>query len=158
MRTQIDLSPYFPTIVGVDRLARLLETATARVDGATGYPPYNIEKTGDNAYRITLAVAGFGEDDLDVTAKDGVLEITGRIKEKAEKDEAARFIHRGIGLRAFTRQFNLADYVRVSGASLANGLLHVDLVREVPEAMKPRKIEIGVGAPKSIEAKAETAA
>jgi molecular chaperone IbpA len=122
------------------------------VDAGSAYPPYNIEATGENAYRLTMAVAGFGSDDLEITAKEGALVVTG----KAQKDEEGKqYLHRGIARRAFERRFQLADHIRVGGASLDNGLLHVDLVREVPEALKPRKIEIATATkPQVIEQKA----
>ena len=138
-----DFSPLFRSTIGFDRFARLFDTASQLDSSATSYPPYNIEKTGENAYRVTMAVAGFGAEDLDITSKEGSLVVTG----KARKDEdASRYLHRGLARRAFERRFQLADHIRVVGASLDNGLLHVDLVREVPEALKPRKIEITTGA------------
>lgn len=147
-----DLSPLFRSTIGFDRLTRLLDTATQVDGGALSYPPYNIEATGENAYRVTMAVAGFATEDLDITAKDNFLIVTG--KAPKEKD-TAHYLHRGIARRAFERRFQLADHIRVAGASLDNGLLHVDLVREVPEALKPRKIEIATGSgPKEIEQKA----
>ncbi len=146
-----DLSPLFRSSIGFDRLTRLIDAATQVDNGALAYPPYNIEATGENAYRLTMAVAGFTAEDLDITAKEGVLLVSG----KAQKDEDnARYLHRGIARRAFQRHFQLADHIRVAGASLDNGLLHVDLVREVPEALKPRKIEIASGGAKVIEQKA----
>jgi len=153
MRT-FDLSPLFRSTVGFDRLSRLMDAA-ARVDeSALAYPPYNIERTGDDTYRITMAVAGFGEDDLNVVTQDNQLLISGKNgKEEAEKS----FLYRGIAGRAFERRFTLADHIRVSGASLVNGLLHVELVREVPEAMKPRQVKItntSVKAQPTIENKA----
>ncbi len=136
-----DLSPLFRSTIGFDRLMRLADGA-ARVDSASAYPPYNIEATGENAYRLTMAVAGFGPEDLEITVKENELLVNG----KSKKDEdAAKYLHRGIARRAFERRFQLADHIKVAGASLANGLLHVDLVREIPEAMKPRKIEITSG-------------
>ena len=146
-----DLSPLFRSTIGFDRLMRLADAAT-RVDSAGGYPPYNIEATGENAYRLTMAVAGFGPEDLDITVKENELLVSG----KSKKDEdAAKYLHRGIARRAFERHFQLADHIKVGGASLANGLLHVDLVREIPEAMKPRKIEItGGSAARVIDQKA----
>lgn len=136
-----DLTPLFRTTVGFDHMARLLNSLAN--EPASGFPPYNIEATGEDAYRITMAVAGFGEDDLDVTAQDGQLVVSGRI-ERAEGDAAARkFLHRGIAERSFERRFNLAEHIVVNGAKLENGLLHIDLVREVPEEKKPRKIAIG---------------
>jgi molecular chaperone IbpA len=138
-----DFSPLFRSTIGFDRLARLFDTASQLDSATSSYPPYNIEKTGENAYRVTMAVAGFGAEDLDITSKEGSLVVTG----KARKDEDdSRYLHRGLARRAFERRFQLADHIRVVGASLDNGLLHVDLVREVPEALKPRKIEITTGA------------
>ena len=139
---RFDFSPLFRSTIGFDRLARLVDSAT-RVDStAMSYPPYNIEKTGEDTYRLTMAVAGFGSDDLDITVKENELVVNG----KSKKDEdAATYLHRGIARRAFERRFQLADHIKVAGASLDNGLLHVDLVLEVPEAKKPRKIEIVSG-------------
>jgi molecular chaperone IbpA len=134
----IDFSPLFRTAVGFDRLASMLEEAN-RVESG-GYPPYNIELTGDNRYRITMAVAGFSERELELEAKQSVLRIVGK---KAEEEKDGRFLYRGIANRAFERRFQLADYVRVDSAHLKDGLLHIDLVREIPEAMRSRRIEIG---------------
>lgn len=146
-----DFSPLFRSTIGFDRLMRLADTATRLDGGATAYPPYNIEVTGENAYRLTMAVAGFGVEDLDITVKENALLVSG----KSKKDEdSARYLHRGIARRAFERRFQLADYIRVAGASLDNGLLHVDLVREVPETLKPRKIEIAASKPQVLEQKA----
>jgi len=141
---RFDFSPLFRSTIGFDRLARLVDAAT-QVDGAAqAYPPYNIEKTGEDAYRLTMAVAGFAQNELDITVHEGNVLVTG----KAQKEEAnGRFLHRGIARRAFERRFSLADHIKVTGASLDNGLLHVDLVREVPEAMKPRQIKIAGGEP-----------
>ncbi len=134
-----DLSPLFRSTVGFDRLSRMLETANAVDDGAAAYPPYNIEKMSEDSYRITMAVAGFGLDDLTITAHQNLLTVTG----KAKKDEApGQFLYRGIAGRAFERRFQLADFIKVSNASLLNGLLHIELAREVPETMKPRTIRI----------------
>jgi len=138
MRTY-DFSPLFRSTVGFDNMARMLDSLSA--DAAPAYPPYNIEKTGEDQYRITMAVAGFGEKDLEIRTQDNKLVIAGRI-DKAEDGEQRTFLHRGIAERAFERQFSLAEHVKVVDASLENGLLHVDLAREVPEAMKPRTIEI----------------
>ena len=153
MRTY-DLSPLFRSTVGFDRMMRLLDAA-GRVDGeAPSYPPYNIEKTGENAYRITMAVAGFSTDELNISVQEGVLTVTGKA---LKEEEPKQFLHRGIARRAFERRFELADHIRVAGASLVNGLLHVELVREVPEAMKPRSIKIETKAaakPTVIEGKA----
>jgi molecular chaperone IbpA len=133
-----DFSPLFRSTIGFDRLTRLMDAAT-QVDTGSAYPPYNIEATGENAYKLTMAVAGFGAEDLEITAKEGALVVTGKAR---TEDEDKHYLHRGIARRAFERRFQLADHIRVAGASLDNGLLHVDLVREVPEALKPRKIEI----------------
>ncbi|CAN1529779.1 IbpA Molecular chaperone (small heat shock protein) [Caulobacteraceae bacterium] len=140
MRT-IDLTPLYRTIVGFDRMAHLIETG-ARLDTATGWPPYNIEQTGEDAYRIELAVAGFGPDDLSIELKEGLLTVTGK---KASSEEGRNFLHRGIAERGFERRYQLADHVRVTGANLEHGMLSLSLVREVPEALKPRKIAIQVG-------------
>lgn len=148
-----DFSPLFRSSVGFDHLARVLDNVSG--EQATGYPPYNIEKTGDDSYRVTMAVAGFGENDIDIRTQDNKLVIAGRV-EKSGDDESRAFLHRGIAERAFERTFSLADHVKVSTASLENGLLHVELVREVPEAMKPRTIAITTGKGKTakIEKKA----
>jgi molecular chaperone IbpA len=146
-----DFSPLFRSTIGFDRLTRLADAAT-RLDGGTSYPPYNIEVTGENAYRLTMAVAGFSAEELDLTVKENALLVSG----KSQKDEdKAHYLHRGLARRAFERRFQLEDHLKVTGASLDNGLLHVELVREIPEAMKPRKIDIAAGAqPKVIEQKA----
>ena len=138
MRTAYDFSPLFRSSIGFDPIFNLLENA-AQVPATEIWPPYNIEKTGKNAYRITLAVAGFADDELTIEAKEGQLVVSGR---KAETEDKATVLHRGIATRAFERRFQLADHVRAVEAVTENGLLHVDLVREVPEALKPRKIEI----------------
>ncbi len=140
MRT-IDLTPLYRSTVGFDRLAAMLDSAMTH-DGATpSYPPYNIERTGDDAYRITIAVAGFSEADLTIESRDGVLVVAGK-KAPAEDEQGRAYLHRGIAERAFERRFQLADHVKAVGASIEHGLLHVDLVREIPEALKPRRIEI----------------
>ncbi|KEO91087.1 molecular chaperone [Erythrobacter longus] len=140
MRTAFDLAPYRRSTVGFDRLFDALERST-RVETQDGYPPFDIARTGEDSYRITLAVAGFSPDEIDITAQQNQLVISG---EKAEKDEeGVEVIHRGIAMRAFERRFQLADYVEVRDASYENGMLTVSLERVVPEAMKPRKIEIG---------------
>ncbi len=139
MRT-FDLAPLYRHSVGFDRMAKTLDTMLQFEQTGSGYPPFNIEKTDENNYRITLAVAGFTADEIDIESKESALVIKGV---KAESEEEAEYLHRGIAQRAFERRFQLADYVRVKDASLENGLLHVDLEREVPEALKPRKIEIG---------------
>jgi molecular chaperone IbpA len=142
MRTVFDFSPYRRSTVGFDRLFDTLE-ATARGDTGTNYPPYDIEKTGDDAYRITLAVAGFAEDEIEMTAQQNLLVVSAKKADVETEAEDKRFLHRGIATRAFERRFQLADHVRVTSAVLTNGLLAIDLAREVPEAMKPRKIAIG---------------
>ena len=134
-----DFSPLFRTTVGFDRMARALDTLADEPTGS--FPPYNIESTGDDAYRITMAVAGFGENDIDITAQDATLVVSGRIDRSGEAEER-KFLHRGIAERAFERRFNLAEHVVVTNAALENGLLHIDLVREVPEEKKPKKIAI----------------
>ena len=141
-----DLSPLYRSTVGFDRLAGMLDQIMAGDTPAPGYPPYNIEKTGEDAYRISIAVAGFGEDDLNIEVKDAQLTVTAK-KRETEGEEKPVYLHRGIAERGFERRFQLADHVRVSGAELQNGLLHIDLVREVPEALKPRTIAIGTTRP-----------
>src|SRR6266568_1850577 len=148
MRT-FDLAPLYRSTVGFDRLFSMLDGFEA----APGYPPYNIERTGDTAYRISVAVAGFGENELSIEAKENTLTIKGEKQTKDEKD-SGEVLYQGIAARAFERVFQLADYFQVKGATLENGLLHVDLVREIPEAKKPRQIPIGNGQTKVVEAKA----
>ena len=143
----VDFSPLYRSTVGFDRLFTMLDSLGQPDNGQT-FPPYNIERTGDNAYRITMAVAGFGEDDLTIEAKANVLKVAGGKPEDTEAD-GREILHRGIASRAFERRFQLADYVEVTGAELENGLLHIDLGRELPEAMKPRKIAISKAAGKS---------
>ena len=144
-----DLSPLFRSTVGFDRMMSLLD-ASARDEQA--YPPYNIEKVGDDAYRITMAVAGFGEEELNIVAQGNSLVISG--KQKRDENKSGEYLYRGIAGRAFERRFQLADHIKVSGAELANGLLHVDLVREVPEAMKPRTIKVNAAPKQVLETKA----
>jgi molecular chaperone IbpA len=158
MRTVFDFSPYRRSTVGFDRLFDTLEAAARGDAGGTNYPPYDIERTGDDSYRITLAVAGFAEDEIELTAQQNLLVVAGKKTDAVANDEGHRYLHRGIATRAFERRFQLADHVRVTGASLTNGLLAVDLVREVPEAMKPRKIAIGGATVTAIEGKARKAA
>lgn len=141
MRT-FDFAPLFRSTIGFDGMASLLESAQRADEGAPSYPPYNIEKTGENAYRLTMAVAGFGEEDVTITAQDNTLVVQGKL---GKSDEERKFLYRGIAGRAFERRFELAEHIRVAGASLVNGLLHVELVKEVPEAMKPRTIKIQNG-------------
>ena len=148
-----DFSPLYRSTVGFDRLANILDQVMSADPAQNTYPPYNIEKTGENAYRITIAVAGFAEHELAIESREGQLVVTGR---KAEAEEKAAYLHRGIATRAFERRFQLADHVKPVEARTENGLLHVDLVREVPEALKPRRIEIARrDAREAIEGKAE---
>ena len=148
---RFDFSPLYRSTVGFDRMTQLLDAAMQGADHADGYPPYNIEKSGEDNYRITLAVAGFGPDDVEITAQDNTLVIAG----KAQPAEGERtWLHRGIAARAFERKFQLADHIRVRGARMENGLLHVELEREVPEELKPRKVAIATGGGKAIEQKA----
>ena len=137
--TNFDFSPLFRTMVGFDRLNRSLESALHVDESAVSYPPYNIEATGEDSYRITMAVAGFGKDDLSIETRENELVIVGR---RSENGQTHNYLHRGIAGRNFERRFQLADYVRVADASLVDGLLHVDLKRELPEAMKPRTVGI----------------
>ncbi|OOY22802.1 heat-shock protein [Thioclava sediminum] len=147
-----DLSPLYRATVGFDRVADMMDRALTSDLAQPTYPPYNIEKTDENAYRISIAVAGFGSDELTVELKDGALIVTGR---KAEDDSGRTYLHRGIATRAFERRFALADHVKVTGATHEDGMLHLDLVREVPEALKPRRIEIA-GPTKSEAKQVET--
>jgi len=151
-----DLTPLYRSTIGFDRLGSLLDTLTSLDGEAPSYPPYNIERVGDNDYRISMAVAGFGAGDLDIEVKETTLSIRG---EKKTEQEDTTFLHRGIASRNFERRFQLADHVVVKGAVLEHGLLHVDLVRELPETMKPRSIPIATKAdkadqPKVIDSKA----
>ena len=145
MRT-IDFSPLYRSVVGFDRLADLLDAATS--ESSTGYPPYNIERLDENSYRVEIAVAGFRADELDIQVKENLLTVSGR---KAANDEARTFLHRGLAERNFDRKFQLADYVVVTDANLADGLLSIALKRELPEALKPRRVEIGTGKSTLIE-------
>lgn len=152
MRTY-DFAPLYRATVGFDRIADLMDRVLSSDVTQPTYPPYNIEKTDENAYRISVAVAGFSDDELNVEVKDGALIVSAR---KAAEDDAKTYLHRGIATRAFERRFALADHVRVTGAGHADGMLHIDLVREVPEALKPRRIEIAKG--DTVEVKAVEAA
>ena len=134
-----DFAPLFRTAIGFDRLARLMDTATAAAE-APSYPPYNIEKTGEDSYRLTMAIAGFRPEELDLVVKDNTLVVSGKVAAEGQKGE---LLYRGIAGRAFERRFVLADHIVVEGADLQNGLLHVGLKRVVPEALKPRRIAIG---------------
>ena len=142
MRTY-DLTPFYRSTVGFDRFFSLLDQAP---DGSPGYPPYNIERTGENAYRISVAVSGFSQGELSIVAKENTLTIKGEKSANENGKDNAEVLYRGIAARAFERPFQLADFVQVKNASLENGLLHVDLVREIPEAKKPRSIPINCGA------------
>ena len=149
-----DFSPLFRNSIGFDRMQRLLDQAQSHVDrpaNSNAYPPYNIEAVGDDAYRISIAVAGFSEDDLNITVKENSLTVAGRIKGQDEGE----YLHRGIAGRAFERGFDLADHVKIVGANLVNGMLYVDLEREVPEALKPRTISIKSGPVASLTKKAK---
>jgi molecular chaperone IbpA len=154
-----DLTPFYRSTVGFDRLFSLLDQATS--DGSPGYPPYNIERTGENAYRITVAVSGFAQNELSIVAKENTLTIKGeKVANETSKDKA-EVIYRGIAARTFERVFQLADFVQVKNASLEHGLLHVDLVREIPEAKKPRSIPISTSAasaPQVVDGSADKAA
>ena len=150
-----DFAPLYRATVGFDRIADLMDRALTADVAQPTYPPYNIEKTDENAYRISIAVAGFSADELTVEVRDAAVIVTAR---KAAEDTAKTFLHRGIATRAFERRFALADHVRVSGATHVDGMLHIDLVREVPEALKPRQIEISRAAATTapvLEGKAE---
>ena len=148
----VDFSPLYRSTVGFDRLFTMLDSSR-QPDGGQTYPPYNIERTGEDAYRISMAVAGFSEDEISIEAHRNVLTVKGERKEEGT-DEGTEVLYRGIAARAFERRFQLADHVEVTGAALKNGLLHVDLKRNIPEEMKPRKIAIaGSAKAKQIEAK-----
>jgi molecular chaperone IbpA len=151
MRT-FDLAPLYRSTVGFDRLFSLLDQVGGGYDTTTAYPPYNIERTDENAYRITVAVAGFTENELSIDVKENTLTIRGE-KQAKDNGKPGEVLYQGIAARAFERRFQLADHVEVKAASLENGLLHVDLKREIPEAMKPRQIAIGGGTAKVIDAK-----
>lgn len=145
----IDFTPLYRSTVGFDRLFNLLDSVTGFDEGVQAYPPYNIERLGENEYRITMAVAGFGQDEIRVEVKEQTLSVTGA-KKAEEKDR--QFLYRGIAARSFERRFQLADHMEVKGADLKDGLLHIDLVRNVPERLKPRTIAIGNGQTKQVEA------
>jgi len=156
MRTY-DLAPFYRSTIGFDRLFSMLDQASP--DGTAGYPPYNIERTGENAYRITVAVSGFSKDELSIVAKENTLTIRGEKVANENNQPKSEVLYRGIAARAFERVFQLADFVQVKNASLENGLLHVDLVREIPEAKKPRQIPISGGVqPQVIDGSTEKAA
>jgi molecular chaperone IbpA len=147
MRTY-DFTPLYRATVGFDRIADLLDRALSADASTAAYPPYNIEKTGEDSYRISLAVAGFSPDDLNVEVKESALLVTAR---RNDEGEERSFLHRGIATRAFERRFALADHVRVTGATHEHGMLHIDLIREMPEALRPRRIEIGRAGAKDVQ-------
>jgi len=144
----LDLSPLYRSTVGFDRVGSMIDQLLSGDAPAPSYPPYNIEKTGEDAYRISLAVAGFGEKDLNIEVKDQSLTVTAKKHESAE-EKGRSYLYRGIAERGFERRFQLADHMKVTGAALENGLLHIDLVREVPEALKPRTIAISANGRKA---------
>ena len=150
--TAYDFAPLFRTAIGFDRLARLMDTATSAAE-APGYPPYNIEKTGDDSYRLTMAVAGFSPEDIEMVVKDNTLVVSGRVNDEGQKGEV---LYRGIAGRAFERRFVLADHIVVDGADLQNGLLHVGLKRVVPEALKPRRSLSATAPPRRLRTIART--
>jgi molecular chaperone IbpA len=151
----VDFAPLYRSTVGFDRLLTMLDTL-AQPDQSQSYPPYNIERTGETTYRITMAVAGFDESEISIEAREHALTVKGEKSEEQDVDQN-QFLYRGIAKRAFERRFQLADHVEVSGASLKNGLLHIDLVREIPEAMKPRKIAISAETAKAKQIEATAA-
>lgn len=147
----LDLNPLYRSTVGFDRLFSMLDGHTGPDANTPSYPPYNIERLSENAYRITMAVAGFADQDISIESKQNSLVVKGERQNVSEENEGDTFIYRGIASRAFERRFQLAEYVEVSGASLENGLLHIELAREIPEAMKPRRIAINAPEQKVIE-------
>lgn len=149
----IDFSPFYRSTVGYDRLFTMLDSLGQPEQQSTSYPPYNIERTCEDTYTITMAVAGFSEEDLDIEARENTLTIKGEKKDESEQTDQVTFLHRGIATRAFERRFQLAEHVHIDGATLKNGLLHVELVREVPEEKKLRKIEIASASAKQKKAK-----
>ncbi len=151
MGSAFDFSPLFRSTIGFDRLMHLLEGASNVDETTLGYPPYNIETTDDRAYRITLAVAGFSPDELQVETRENTLVVAGK---QTETNGSRAYLHRGIAGRSFRRSFQLADHMKVTGAGLENGLLSIDLLRELPEEMRPRRIEISTSGPQTIAAEA----
>ena len=149
MRT-FDLAPLHRATVGFDQITDLMDRVLSNDAGTQSYPPYNIEKTADDGWRISLAVAGFADEDLSIEVRENALLVAGR-KNPTEDDKSRSYLHRGIATRAFERRFHLADHVRVTGASLENGMLHIDLIREVPVALKPRQIAIASSAAKKAD-------
>lgn len=157
MRTPFDFSPLLRSSIGFENLNRLVEFASRATDADNAYPPYNIEKLGDDRYVITMAVAGFAPSELDITVQENSLVVTGKSAETEAAGERS-YLHRGIAKRAFERRFQLADVIKVTGASFENGLLHISLVREVPEHKKPRKVEIAAHANANMAIEGEKAA
>ena len=151
----LDFSPLYRSTVGFDRLFNLLDSTLRSDDAAVSYPPYNIEVTGEDKYRVTFAVAGFSSDELTIEQRQDTLLVAGK---RGNGHEQRQFLHRGIAARSFERRIGLADHVKVAGASLENGLLHIDLVREIPEAAKPRRIEIGGSKPQVVSVAPDKAA
>ena len=145
----LDFAPLYRATIGFDQIADMMDRVSAHDVGQSSYPPYNIEKTAEDGYRISIAVAGFSEVDLGIEVKENTLHVSAR---KSEPVDEKTYLHRGIATRAFDRKFHLADHVRATGASHADGMLHIDLIREVPEALKPRRIEIQSKAPLLVEA------
>lgn len=152
--TSYDFSPLFRSSIGFDRLARMIDATTKAGAATTTFPPYNIVAVGEDRYRITIAVAGFAEDDLEIEVREQNLKVTGK---RPEETSDVRYLHQGIGAGNFVREFQLADHVKVTDASLSNGLLVIDLKHEIPEAMKPRTIQIETGSPKSLASRARKA-
>jgi molecular chaperone IbpA len=142
MRSNFDFAPLLRSSIGFENINRLIDLASRAAEGDQSFPPYNIEKLGADAYRITMAVAGFAREELDITVQENTLVVTGKAADEAQPAERS-YLHRGIAKRAFERRFQLADVIKVTGASFENGLLNIDLAREVPEHKKPRKVEIG---------------
>ncbi len=159
MRSTFDFSPLLRSSVGFENLNRLFDLATRAAEGDLSFPPYNIEKLGNDSYRVTMAVAGFSRDELDITVQENTLIVSGKAQQETESPERT-FLHRGIAKRAFERRFQLADVIKVTGASYEHGLLNIDLVREIPEHKKPRKVSIGdtTGGSQLIESEAPEAA
>jgi len=147
-----DFSPFYRSTIGFDRMAQLLENMQRVSDADNGYPPYNIEAVGEDHYRVTIAVAGFAESEINIEVRENTLQVSGK---KSDEGEGLHYLHKGIAGRSFSKQFRLADHVKVENAWLDNGLLTVDLVRELPEAMRPRTIAIKSGAPEEIISKAK---
>ncbi|MTI11102.1 MULTISPECIES: Hsp20 family protein [Curvivirga] len=147
----LDFSPLFRNAIGFDRMARLMDNIASEGAG-NSYPPYNIEQLDENGYQISMAVAGFSDNELDIEVLENQLKVTGKKDLDQDSEDQRNFLHRGIAQRAFERRFSLADYIKVTGAKLEHGLLHIKLVRDIPEAKKPKAVQIETSAPKSLEA------